>query len=88
MGKKQLDDLEPDGPITLSILEGIVWDFTQREMLDVMEDREVWRLNLKLLPKADNAERKREWSRFSVSFWNFSKLTMDIFCFKFWQKLN
>ena len=39
--KKQLNDLEPDGPITLSILDGIVWDFTQREMLDVMEEERV-----------------------------------------------
>ena len=28
-GEDQLDDLELDGPIALSILNGIVWDFTQ-----------------------------------------------------------
>ena len=28
-GEDQLDDLELDGPITLRILDGIVWDFTQ-----------------------------------------------------------
>ena len=26
MGEDQLDDLELDGPITLTILDGIVWD--------------------------------------------------------------
>ena len=29
MGEDQLDDLELDGPITLRILDGIAWDFTQ-----------------------------------------------------------
>ena len=29
MGKHQLDDLEPDGPIKLGILDGIAWDFTK-----------------------------------------------------------
>ena len=29
MGKDQLYDLELDGPITLKILDGIAWDFTQ-----------------------------------------------------------
>ena len=29
MGKDQLDDLELDGPITLWILDGIAWNFTQ-----------------------------------------------------------
>ena len=29
MGKDLLDDLELDGPITLMILDGIAWDFTQ-----------------------------------------------------------
>ena len=42
MGEDQSDDLELDGPITLRILES--------EMMEVMEDREVWRLNLELLP--------------------------------------
>ena len=32
MGEDQLDDLEPDGPITLRILDGIVWDFTQAKL--------------------------------------------------------
>ena len=50
MGEDQLDDLELDGPITLRILDGTAWDFTQAKMMEVMEDREVWRLNLELLP--------------------------------------
>ena len=29
MEKDQMDDLELDGPITLRILDGIAWDFTQ-----------------------------------------------------------
>ena len=29
MGQDQLDDPELDGPITLRILDGIAWDFTQ-----------------------------------------------------------
>ena len=29
MGEDQSDDLELDGPITLKILDGIDWDFTQ-----------------------------------------------------------
>ena len=29
MGEDQSDDLELDGPITLRILDGIAWDFTQ-----------------------------------------------------------
>ena len=44
MGKDQLDDLELDGPVTLRLLDGIAWGFTQA--IEVMEDREVWRLNL------------------------------------------
>ena len=27
-----------------------LWDFTRSETMEVMEDREVWRLNLELLP--------------------------------------
>ena len=50
MGEDQLDDLELDGTITLRILDGIAWDFVQAKMMEVMEDREVWRLNLELLP--------------------------------------
>ena len=42
MGEDQSNDLELDGPITLRILDS--------EMMEVMEDREVWRLNLELLP--------------------------------------
>ena len=62
MGKDQLDDLELDGPVTLRLLDGIAWGFTQA--IEVMEDREVWRLNLELLPqnphgKAGNKERRR-----------------------------
>ena len=48
MGGDQLDDLELDGPITLRILNGIAWD---SEMMYATEDREVWRLNLELLPR-------------------------------------
>ena len=40
MEEDQSDDLELDGPITLRILDGIAW----------AEDREVWWLNLELLP--------------------------------------
>ena len=29
MGEDRLDDLEVDGPITLRILDGIAWDYTQ-----------------------------------------------------------
>ena len=29
IGEDELDDLERDGPITLGILNGIAWDFTQ-----------------------------------------------------------
>ena len=53
MGKDQLDDLELyfiDGPITLRILDGIALDYYPSEIIKVMEDREVWRLNLELLP--------------------------------------
>ena len=50
MGKDQLDDLESDWPTALKILDGIVWDFHPSEMMDVMEDHEVWRLNLELMP--------------------------------------
>ena len=65
MGEDQLDDLELDGPITLRILDGIAKDLNPSEMIDVMEDREVWRFNFKLLPpqpswKSENAERRRK----------------------------
>ena len=49
MGKDQLDDLELDEPITLSIFDGIAWEFTQAKMKDVTEDREVWPLYFELL---------------------------------------
>ena len=45
MVEDQSDDLELDGPIALRILDGV-----PSEMMEVMEDREVWRLNLELLP--------------------------------------
>ena len=37
--------MEQDGPITLRILDGIAWVLYPSEMMDVMEDREVWRLS-------------------------------------------
>ena len=49
MGEDQLDKLELDGMITLMILDGIAWDFAKRND-GGDEDREVWRLNLELLP--------------------------------------
>ena len=42
MGEGQLDDVERDEAITLRIFDGIVC----LEMMDVMENREVWQLNL------------------------------------------
>ena len=65
MGEDQLDDLELDGPITLRILDGNSLGLHASEMMEVMEDREVWRLNLELLPsqpsrKAGNEERRRK----------------------------
>ena len=74
MGEDQLDDLELDGPITLRILDGNSLGLHASEMMEVMEDREVWRLNLELLPpqpsrKAGNEERRRKrylCSRFSL----------------------
>ena len=50
MGEDQLDDLELDGPITLSSLNDR-YGLHPSEMIDVMEDREVRRLNLELLPR-------------------------------------
>ena len=52
MGEDQSDDLELDEPITLRILDGIARDFAQAKwkVMEVMKDREVWRLNLELLP--------------------------------------
>ena len=52
MGEDQSDDLELDGPITLRILDGIAWvdGIRPSEIMEVMEDRKVWRLNLELLP--------------------------------------
>ena len=57
MGEDQSDDLELDGPITLRILNGIAWAKSQG-MMEVMEDREVWRLNLELLPPATLTEKR------------------------------
>ena len=48
MGEDQSDDLELDGPITLRILDRL--GLRPSEMMEVMEDREVRRLNLELLP--------------------------------------
>ena len=50
MGEDQSDDLELDGPITLRILRWNRMGLRPSEMMEVMEDREVWRLNLELLP--------------------------------------
>ena len=55
-----------DGPITLRILDGIV---SPNEMMDVMEDREVWRLNLELLPPQTLTE-KREMKKKKKSFYD------------------
>ena len=65
MGEDPLDDLELDEPITLRILDGIAWDYRPSEMMEVMEDREVWQLNLELLPqqpsrKSGNEERRKK----------------------------
>ena len=70
MGKDHLDDLELNGPITLRILNGIAWDFTSSKMMDVMEDREMWRLNLELLPpqpswKSGKRKKKTSWFCFA-----------------------
>ena len=48
------------------------------EMMNVMEDREVWRLNLELLPpnphgKAGNEERKERMISINLKFFDFSK---------------
>ena len=50
-----MDDQELDGPITLRIL-----GFNPSEMMDVMEDREVWRLNLELLPRKPHGKAGNE----------------------------
>ena len=50
MGEDQSDDQHLDGPITLSIFDGNRVEFHPSKMTDVMENREVWRLNLELLP--------------------------------------
>ena len=55
MGEAQMDDLELDGPITLRILV-----FNPSEMMNVMEDREVWRLNLELLPRKPHGKAGNE----------------------------
>ena len=51
MGEDQSDDLELDGPT--DYIEDLGWNrlgLHPSEMMEVMEDREVWRLNLELLP--------------------------------------
>ena len=58
MGEDQLDDLELDGPITLSSLNDR-WGLHPSEIMEVMEDREVRRLNLELLPPQPSGKRKR-----------------------------
>ena len=51
MGKDQLGDLEVDGPITLRPwMESLGTSSKQNDVQYVMEDREVWQINLKLLP--------------------------------------
>ena len=50
MGEDQSDDLELDGH---DYIEDLGWNrlgLRPSEMMEVMEDREVWRLNLELLP--------------------------------------
>ena len=50
MEEDQLDDLELDGPIIY--IEDLGWNrlgLHPREMMNVIEGREVWRLNLELL---------------------------------------
>ena len=51
MGEDQLDGLDLTGLIILRILDGIPWDFTQGEMMDVMENREEWQLYLDSCPR-------------------------------------
>ena len=60
MGEDQLDDLELDGPITLRILDGTAWVFTSspKRNDEVMEDREVWRLKVRLDWTRSNAKRR------------------------------
>ena len=51
MGEDQSDDLELDGPI--NYIEDLGWNrliLRPSEMMEMMEDRELWRLNLELLP--------------------------------------
>ena len=51
MVEGQLDDLVLDEPITLRILNWNRMRIHPSEMMDIMEDHEVWRLNLELLPQ-------------------------------------
>ena len=46
-----------DEPITRRILDEIAWNFTPSEMMDMTEDREVWLLNLELLPPQPSRKR-------------------------------
>ena len=49
--RDHLNDQELHGPITLRILDRLeLLETTPNEMMDVIEDREMWRLNHKLLP--------------------------------------
>jgi len=51
-GKRPVDDHEHAGKTTLRILVGTTWGFNQAicDMLKVVADRDVWRLNLERLP--------------------------------------
>ena len=51
MVKDQLDGLELDGPITLRDLGWNRLGLPPSEMMEVIEDRKVWWLNLELLPR-------------------------------------
>ena len=46
----QLDNLEPDGPININDLEWNRLGLYPNQTMELMEDREVWNLNLKFLP--------------------------------------
>ena len=51
MGKDQLDDLELYGT---NYIEDLGWDRLElypSKMMEMMEDHEVWRLNLQFLPR-------------------------------------
>ena len=50
MGEDQLDNQELEGPLHIKDLGSNRLGLHPIEMMEVMEDREVWRLNLELLP--------------------------------------